>query len=591
MHVVIIAVVGLLIYSNTFDVPFIFDDDFNIAGNPLIRNLRHFTDNSAFDTVGVSTDIKNFFRTRLIGYLSLAINYKLNGLDVTGYHIFNLVVHIINACLIYQLIILILNTPFFSRNGCLDTLKDGHTPNSYALPGALLFISHPVATQAVTYIVQRFTSLATLFYLLSVVMYVKAGSCRPLPTRAVFYALSVTSALCAMKTKEIAFTLPMVIVLCEFMFFDGGVKKRLVYLTPILLTLLVIPLTLIDNRGLLSDTQTINNSISIASSQDINRWDYLITQFRVVVTYMRLLFLPVHQNFDYDYPIYGTLFNIEILGSLFLILSVMVSGIWFFILSHGGDDKRIFRLAAFGISWFFLCLSVESGIIPIADVIFEHRLYLPMVGFSLVFVTGYIIAVNKLKTGWITTTAVILITLTLAVATYERNGVWHDKITFWLDVVKKSPNKARPHLNLGAFYAEAGDLNAALTHYQTALSLNPNYPEAHNNIGNIYEKQGDINAAIRAYQTAINLQPKYLVAHSNLGNIRFRQGQYQEALAHYQTVLTLRPDYAEAHYNLGSAYGMLGRDNEAIKEFQTALRLNPDDADARKNLEILINTQ
>ncbi|KJU87414.1 conserved hypothetical protein, membrane [Candidatus Magnetobacterium bavaricum] len=579
--------VGLLSYSNTFKVPFVFDDKVNISRSPVIKTLKYFTDNSTFDTTDVSQQVKDSLKTRILGVLSLAINYKLHGLDVTGYHIFNLAVHIINAGLVYYLIILTLNSPFLSR----IAVEKQDTSKSYALFGALLFISHPIATQAVTYIIQRFASLATLFYLLSVVMYVKARSCRSLPAQVALYAVFVLSAICAMNTKEIAFTLPFSIALYELMFLEGGVKKKISCLIPILLTIPVIPITLIVGNGSLSDTETINRSLSIASSPDINRWDYLTTQFRVIVTYIRLLFLPVNQNLDYDYPVYRSIFNLEILISLLFISSIIAMAIYLYVLSGRADDKRIFRLTSFGILWFFLCLSVESSIIPIADVIFEHRLYLPSVGFSLFLVSVYIVAEDKFRHGWIATTAVTLIVLTLAIATYKRNNVWHDEISLWSDVVRKSPNKVRPQYDLGVFYDQSGDFEKALIQYQRAIELNPKDSEAYYNMGNVYQKQGDLDAAIKKYQTALKLNPDYFEAHNNLGNILFKQGQYQEAMEQYQEVIRLKPDYADAHNNLGSVYGILGRDDEAIEEFQRALKLNPDDVDARKNLDLLMNTK
>ncbi|MBF0343505.1 MAG: tetratricopeptide repeat protein [Nitrospirae bacterium] len=588
LHILLLVVVGFLIYSNTFEVPFFFDDDFNIVGNSLIKDLRYFTDTSAFESAQAIQGIKNFFKTRFIGYLSLAINYKLNGLDVTGYHVFNLFVHVINAILLYYLIVISLNTPFFSKNASLDTLKGKYI---YALLGAVLFISHPVQTQAITYIVQRFASLATLFYLLSVVMYVSFRLSAPLHTRRYgFYALSILSSLCAMKTKEISFTIPLTIAIYELMFLEGSPKKRVLSLAPLFMTMLVIPLTLIGSKGSLSDVEGIGRSIGIASSQSIDRGDYLITQFRVIVTYIRLLFLPAAQNLDYDYPVYRTLFSVEIIFSMLFLFSIIGLAIYLYVLSGRIGERRFFRLTSFGILWFFVSLLVESSIIPIADVIFEHRLYLPSVGFCFVLTSGYIIIMDRQETKWFVNAVLIMGLLTLSVATYKRNEVWRNKISMWSDVVSKSPNKARPHYNLGVFSGEAGDIKTAFSQYQIALKLNPDYIEAHNNIGYIYEGRGNLDEAIKEYQTAIKLFPDYAEAHNNVGNVCYKLGKHDEAIKEYQKAIKLNPNYAVAHNNLGSVYGVLGRNDEALIQFQTALRLNPDFPDAKKNLEILLNS-
>ncbi|MBF0316847.1 MAG: tetratricopeptide repeat protein [Nitrospirae bacterium] len=626
IHLAIIMVVGLLIYSNTLEVPFIYDDEPNIISNPTIKDLRYFTDSSTIDASRVDQGIKLFFRTRFIGYLSLAINYRLNGLNVAGYHLFNLLVHIVNTVLLYRFIILTLNTPFFSGGTHLKT------PLSQlcALFGALLFTSHPVQTQAVTYIIQRFASLAATFYLLTVVMYITAMLSNTPRTRYALYAISVISSVCAMKTKEIAFTVPVTIAIYEFMFLGGSLKKRVMYLTPLFMTMLIIPLTLIGNNASFSGVEGISGAIDIASTRDISRWHYLITQFRVIVMYIRLLFLPINQSLLYDYPVYRTFFNMEILASLLLIVSLMGLAIRLYILSGRAEQRRYLRLGSFGITWFFVTLSVESGIIAISDIIYEHRLYLPMVGFCFVFVCVYIMVSDRiknserLKTKWIVTATVILIILSLAAATYNRNGLWHSRISLWSDVVKKypnnadsqsnagcayheagflkealnhyqaairlNPNDAKTHNNIGAVYVATGFLNEALTHYQAAIRLNPNDAKTHNNIGVVYVATGFLNEALTHYQAAIRLDFYDAKIHRNLGELYNRQNKLDEAIAEYQNAIRINPDYVAARNNLGNVYVTLGRNEEAIKEFQAVLRLNPQDTDARRKLDSLIKT-
>ncbi|MBI4689413.1 MAG: hypothetical protein HY754_03970, partial [Nitrospirae bacterium] len=167
-HLFLIAIVGLLVYSNTFYVPFQFDDIPNIAENYMLKDLTKFWPPGG---------------ARWLGFLTLALNYKLGGLNVTGYHIFNLVIHILNAILVYWLIVLTFKTPYIAMRNAEFGFRnsENNIPHSafgiphleIALFSALLFVSHPIQTQAVTYIYQRFASLATFFYLLSLVMYIK----------------------------------------------------------------------------------------------------------------------------------------------------------------------------------------------------------------------------------------------------------------------------------------------------------------------------------------------------------------------------------------------------------------------------------
>ncbi|MBI4837893.1 MAG: hypothetical protein HY806_01860 [Nitrospirae bacterium] len=355
-HILLIVIIGLISYSNTFNVPFYLDDVPNIAENPIIKNFQYFTDPSNAKGLPLYTG----FKMRFIGYLTFALNYKLHDLDVTGYHIFNISVHIINALLIYWLILLTFQTPWFSVIARRETTKQSPLPeiapaenrhrndsrvlfqpsplilhpSLIAFFSALIFVSHPIQTQAVTYTVQRFTSLATMFYLISLVMYIKsrlrwtikatveAKAEVNIFSTLTFYFLSLLSAVLAMKTKEIAFTLPVTIAIYEFMFFNGKIKKKVLYLIPLLLTLFIIPLNIVDlskNIGNLMDKISDATKVQIVS---MTRWDYLFTQFRVIVTYIRLLFLPINQNLDYDYPIYYSLLNPDVfLSFLFLLLA------------------------------------------------------------------------------------------------------------------------------------------------------------------------------------------------------------------------------------------------------------------------------
>ena len=242
-HFLLIAVLAILVYSNTFNVPFLFDDNPNIVENPIVMDLKYFTQPSEAEIFSGTFQYKEFMK-RFIGYLSFALNYKAHGLDVRGYHITNLLIHIINGILLYSLVMLTFRTPWFSDSYLNDKSR------VVALFSALLFVSHPVQTQAVTYIVQRFASLATMFYLMSLVFYVTwrlRTAVRSSESGAwknhIIYIMSLVSAVLAMKTKETAFTLPLAIMLYEFLFFKGKVKMRLLRLMPLILTMLIIPLT------------------------------------------------------------------------------------------------------------------------------------------------------------------------------------------------------------------------------------------------------------------------------------------------------------------------------------------------------------
>jgi len=609
VHILLIVAIGLLVYSNTFHVPFHFDDEFFIVKNPIINNLNFFIEPSK---AKVFTDISGYstFKLRYIGYLTFALNYKLHGLDVRGYHIFNLTIHILNAILVYWLVVLTFKTPYFKAHSSSfivhnKRLISHEQPTmSYepailiALFSALIFVSHPVQTQAVTYIWQRVTSLATMFYLLSLVMYIKARLGVKAKVRffsastLTFYFISLVSAILAMKTKEIAITLPIIITLYEFMFFQEKIKRRLLFLTSHIFTILIIPLTLVGAGKLIGDLiNTVSATTKILTT--MSRWDYLFTQLRVIVTYIRLLFLPINQNLDYDYPIYNSFMDPNVFLSFLFLLLIFGFGIYLLYrsrvkkvhsswsvaysnklltmsheLSATSYEPRTMsysRLISFGIFWFFIALSVESIAIPmspylmmesllmaggspvIVDVILEHRVYLPAFGMLTAVVTAVFIGLNKLKGRWPWTEKVVISMIALIIiifssATYARNAVWQDEVSLWEDVAKKSPNKARAHNNLAKGYSGKGWADKSIEHYQIALRLKPEFEEAYGNLGFIfYFYKGLPDKAIRYYQIALLLNPNNAATHLNLAIAYKAKGWNDKAMEHYRIAKKLRP--------------------------------------------------
>lgn len=580
IHSVLIVLLGFLVYSKTFHAPFVFDDEPSILENPVIKKMGNFFLNAT----GYEYNPRRF-----IGYLTIAMNYAFGVFDVTGYHIFNLVVHIANALLVYALIVLTFRTPYM-RN-CSRSLSW----RAIALFTAALFVVHPIQTEAVTFIVQRFTSLATMFYLMSLCLYVKWRLLRDSEERSgrkdfFWYVLSLAAAVLAMKTKETAFTLPIIVVLYEVFFFRLPMRNRIPFLAPILITLFIIPLSMLNiDRPLGEVLSDVSEATKIQT--DVSRWDYLMTQFRVIATYVRLLIIPVNQNLDYDYPIYRSLFAPPVFLSFLFLLSLFVLGVYFFRRSARdmSENGSGFRLLSFGIAWFFVTLSVESSIIPIVDVIFEHRAYLPSVGLINAFVAGVILFTGRLKPERTfvmktVTPLLAIIVLLFGLATFSRNMVWNDPGTLWMDVVKKSPMKARVIYNLGQVYDVRGALEEAAGLYQTAIRLDPNLTHPYNNLGTIYEKWGRIEEAIWLYKKAIVLYPEDAIARANLGATYAKQGRFAEAVTELTRAIQIKPDYAIAHNNLGNVYSERGYLDDAVHEYRAAIEAKGDFAAAYINL-------
>lgn len=370
----IIILLGIIIYSNSFNCSFHFDDLSNIVANPKIKNL---SDISAW---------WNFVPSRPVGNFTFALNYHFSQLNVTSWHVVNLVIHLINACLVWWLSRLILSTPAMKGHPIAGKKE------VFALFAALLFVSHPLATQAVTYIVQRLASLVAMFYIFSLILYVKARlTNKENRSKYFLFTGSFISAILAMMTKENAFTLPFAIVLFEIFFlqtkkFSINFKDfRIILLTAAFVGIIaIIPL-----KFSFSIFQPIPPQQGHLYT--ITPLNYLFTEFSVIIKYIQLLFFPISQKLDYDFPISNNFFEIRtVLSFLFLVSSIILTIFLY----------KKFRVISFGISWFFLTLLVESSIIPIPNVIFEHRTYLPSVGFCIAVTGALLIIFRDKNCGW-----------------------------------------------------------------------------------------------------------------------------------------------------------------------------------------------
>ena len=550
--IVIIAILGTAIYSNTFDSSFHFDDQISIVSNQSIQDV---TDIHA---------IWDFAPTRFITYLSFAINYHFHQLEVFGYHFTNLAIHLGSAMLAWWLILLTLSTPAMKGQGITRHAK------TIAFLGALIFVAHPLQTQAVTYIVQRAASLATFFYLASVSLYVRAKLAQDERAKRIvwigLYGGSVAAGLLGMLTKEIVFSLPLVILLYEFYFLRGQRKLGFMFVTIFVVVLLVAPLVLL-----------LSNLLPLAETTTIPRMHYLLTQYRVQVTYLRLLFLPINQTLDYSFPISTSLLEIRTLGAFLLLISLLISGIRLFS-NH--------RLLSFSIFWFFLTLLPESSVIPIKDVIFEHRTYLPMFGFSLFLVAmSHHLLEHKGPRLMLAVSFILLVYY--SVSAYERNMVWKDEITLWNDVVEKSPNNARAYNNRGNIYAKKGDYVRALIDFDQAVRIDPRFGDAYNNRGNVHLFQRQYKKALVDFTRALKVNPSSLpnlaIVYYNRGTAYLHGGDYEKAIDDFSQALSIDPNYQAAYSNRGVILSKMGKYDKAISDFTLALKIDPRDSEAYNN--------
>ena len=373
--IALIAGVALLAYSNTFSVPFDFDDLPNIIQNPNIQ-IRPLSWDS-LERLVKNTYVESI---RVFSYFTLALNYYFGGLNVFGYHLVNLIIHIASGIFLYWFLMLTFNLP---------SLKERYGLISYrvALFTSLIFVTHPIQTQSVTYIVQRMASMAGMFYLLSLVLYIK-GRLSSGWGRFLYFGGMALTYLLGVFSKENVAILPLFVGLYEFYFFqklDLSPRGRKILFS------FIAALLMLGAFGFLIWGQRYMDVIEEGFKfRTFTMWERVLTQFRVVLYYLTLLAYPhpSRLNLDYDFPISKTILDPPTtLISILIVAGLIGYSIW-------TAKKR--PMISFCILWYFGNLVIESSIFPL-EIAFEHRLYLPAVGPFILFSLFVVRGIDKLK--------------------------------------------------------------------------------------------------------------------------------------------------------------------------------------------------
>ncbi|MEE4263998.1 MAG: tetratricopeptide repeat protein [Desulfobacteraceae bacterium] len=556
----LLAVVVILIYADTLTSPFIFDDLPNILDNPHIRVPALSFENLAW--AGYHSPEAR----RPVANISFALNHYFNGYNPVGYHVVNILIHLACGIFLYFLANATLQTPALRSR----YEKFGWIP----FLAVFIWLVHPLQTQSVTYLVQRMNSMAAMFYVLSMLFYVKFRMSKAAWVKWTMCIGCVFTAFLAFGTKEITATLPLFIILYEWYFFQKldrqWARRNFPLLGGACLLFMIIALVYLDY-----DPARI---LSGYGGRDFTPLQRLLTQSRVVIFYISLMLWPnpSRLNLDHDFAISYSLLNP---AATLVAITVIIALIVFAILIARKEP-----LLSFSIIWFFGNLVIESSIIGL-ELVFEHRTYLPSM-----FV---ILAIAALVFRWLKHALPAVLALSLVGAffcawTYERNLVWADEITLYRDSAAKSPGKARPQNNLGAALSRQDRFSEAIERYQAALGIEPEYADAHYNLGYALSKTGKLDEGLAHFREAVRIKPKRVKYLNNLGVALALTGSYAAAIGHLEEALKINPSDADAHNNLGLVFKKQGDLNAAMQHFSSALALDPRNPAALNNRGVIL---
>jgi protein O-mannosyl-transferase len=550
-----VILAGCLAYYNSFSGPFVFDDIPHILENIHIRQLW-----PPWNLVTHSS--------RPVVDLSLAANYALGGLNPWGYHVFNLAIHMLAALTLYG----VLRRTFLS-----ERLRPmfGSVASSLAGVIALIWLVHPLQTESVTYTIQRAESLMSLFYLLTVYCVIRSND---VSREKLWKIGAVVSGALGMACKPVMATAPLVALLYDRAFLGNSwpeIRQRRSWLyAGLAASWLLLPL-------LLASAPTEWKTSAGFEFEGIPPLQYALTESVVILRYLRLAFWPQRLCLDYGWEYqWRTLAGAGGVWLDLIVVAVLLAGtIWAW--------NRQPALGFLGV-WFFLVLAPTSSLIPIADPIAEHRMYLPLAAvITAVVVVAFLLGRRLFDRrlgrvlGWLVCGLAIA---PLSLLTIRRNRDYTSELAVWQDTAAKSPQNPRAWCNLGFALLQLHQVAEAEERLEQALQINPNYADAHNNLGYALMESGNIAQGIEQCEQALRIKPDYAEAHCNLGNGFMRSGRMPEAIGQLEQALRIDPNLADAHNNLGYALMQSGRIAEGIQECEEALRIKPDLADAHNNL-------
>jgi tetratricopeptide (TPR) repeat protein len=536
---------GLQVYQPALNGPFVFDDVYLPFMNP-----------NYFDQ-----PLSQWANVRPLLMFSYWLNYQSSALEVENYHLLNVLLHVANSLLVWLIVRRFLR------------MVDESTWRSEVLAvfSSALFLLHPIQTESVAYVTSRSECLSVFFLLSALAVFIyRRQSAISVPTALAVLLLFGLAA----STKEHAVVLPGLLLLTDLWFNPGfnfdGIKRNWKLYAPIAIGAVL---------GAAKVLQVLRYSKSAGFQlKEFTWYQYLFTQFRSVCAYFRLYTFPIGQSVDHDFPVSHTILQYGAIGYVLILLAIAVVA-WRY--------RREFPLASYGYFGALLLLAPTSSVVPIQDVMVEHRIYLPFI--CLLLITVDFLRRWKASRGPLIG-ALSAILVLCAFLSYQRNQMWGSPLTLWQDAVNKAPDKPRPRAQLAYWQMQAGQCSQAseqyaatakldkedsalLINWALALDCANKEPEAlaklqkaaqtdvsahvYSLIGMIYGKQSKIPQSLEALSTAEKLDPQWEMTYVYRGNDYMTIGQPEQAIGEYQKAIAIDPRNQGARDNLAAAQRQL----------------------------------
>jgi tetratricopeptide (TPR) repeat protein len=532
----VILILSFIIYLPVLQNRLIdWDDHVYITNNPLVHSFN----------------LPEIFSRFVAGnyhpltMLTLAIEYQFFGLNATGYHAINLLLHLLNILLVFYTVRLL-------------SEKTG-----IALVAALLFGIHPIHVESVAWASELKDLLYTFFFLASYIFYLKYLK----DFNRKFYVYALLLFLVSLLSKAMAASLPVILILTDYFKGRKITVKTLTEKAPLFLLSIVFGIV-----ALLA--QQSSGSVQDTVYNFPQRMVFAAYGF---VSYLVKLVFPLQLSAFYPYPpLKDGAVDIPFQYYAYLLIFILLAAYTIYSLRF---TKKIF----FGLGFFAVTVFLVLQLLPVGGAIMADRYsYIPSIGLFYLAGVGLDLLWNK-KFQWIAIVVLGAFTIFFSIQTHYQTGVWKNELTLWNDVISKNENVPVAYNNRGIIYKNGNKLDKALADFNKAIELNPGYFEAYSNRGNLFMMQGNFEKAIANFNKAIELNPDNFEARYNRGTLFLNENNYEKAISDFDRAIEMNPGYAEVYINRGNALRDINRYNDALKDYNKAIELKPNVALAYSN--------
>jgi len=557
----VLVLLVMVAYLPALRGQFIWDDDFHVVKCEPLRTL------AGLGRIWFQPGATQQFYP--VTWTSFWIDFHLWGLNPLGYHAENILLHGINAILVWRI------------------LRRLNVPGAWL--GAALFALHPVCVESVAWIAERKNTLSGLFFLLTILaaiefwlprrVAIQGKSAAPSQTSASlfgsgkFYWLTLAFFLCALGSKTVTASLPGVILLLVWWKRGRWVLKD---------WLLVVPFVVF---GLAMSAITANiEHHFVMRAPNGDEWKLAFTEKFIIAGkafwfYLGKIVWPHPLVFIYPR------WNLQPSRAFsYVPLAAAVGlGVWLWF-----KRKSWGRPALMALGYFTGVLLPALGFFNIFpfrySFVADHFQYLAMIGPLALGAAGITLLLARLKIKEVQYGAIGVVLAVLAVLTWVQTGVYRNMEVLWRDTLAKNPTCWMAHDNLGLYLTENQKFNEAETHYRAAIQIRPNDYIAYYDLGLQAAIRGQLDDAVANFNKTLELAPTFAMAHYQKANVYAREGNLAEAIRDYNAALTAMPDLMMGHYNLANTLGRNGNLDGAIEEYNRTLALQPNYAAAQIGL-------